>query len=143
MSFVKIWIHAVWGTKNRGKILTKEIRKELFEHIKENAKKKKLYIDTINGHLDHVHCLFALNSDITISKTMQLIKGEASFWANQNKIIKPKLDWADEYFAVSVSESQVDKVRNYIKNQEEHHKKVTFANEYNSFIKKYGFPSQG
>src|SRR5690348_6579052 len=91
------------------------------------CQKEDIYIDFINGHLDHVHCPLTLNTDMTISKALQLIKGEASFWANQNKIIKPKLDWADEYFAVSISESQVDIVRNYIKNQEEHHKKVTFA----------------
>jgi len=143
MSFVKIWVHTVWGTKNREKILLREIRKELFQHMRQNAVDKKLYIDFINGYTDHVHCLLALNADISVSKTIQLIKGESSFWANQNKIIKPKLEWANEYFAVSVSESIVDKVRTYIKNQEEHHKTVTFQEEYDEFIKKYGFPSQG
>ena len=70
---------------------------------------------------------------------MQLIKGEASHWANKNNIFKHKLNWADEYFAVSVSESMVDIVRNYIKNQEEHHKKKTFAEECEEFMTKYGF----
>ena len=77
MSFVKIWIHSVWGTKNRQAILTQEIRRDLFQHIKENAKKKEICIDTINGHLEHVHCLFALNADMSISKTIQqlLVQG--------------------------------------------------------------------
>ena len=63
------------------------------------------------------------------------MKGEASHWANKQKIIKPKLEWADEYFAAPVSESQLPKVREYIRNQDEHHRKVTFNQEFNNFIK--------
>lgn len=70
---------------------------------------------------------------------MQLIKGESSFWFNKNSISQNKLNWQKEYFAVSVSESQVDAVKNYITNQEEHHKKKTWNEEYNEFITKYGF----
>jgi REP element-mobilizing transposase RayT len=143
MSFVKIWIHSVWGTKNHDKILTKDIRKQLFQHIKDNARKKGMYVDTINGYLEHVHCFLALNADMSISKELQLIKGESAYWANQNKIVKPKLEWADEYFAVSVSETAIDKVREYIKNQEEHHAKLSFSDEFKKFIEKYGFGSQG
>lgn len=143
MSFVKIWIHAVWGTKNREPLLIKEIRKGLFQHIKENAKTKEIYIDFINGYSDHVHCLFALNADMTISKAIQLIKGESAFWANKNKLTKNKLEWSDEYFAVSVSESMIDKVRDYISNQEEHHQKKTFQQEYDEFILKYKFDGHG
>jgi putative transposase len=139
MSYVKIWVHAVWGTKNREPILIKEIRKDLFQHIRENAKNKEIYIDFINGYVDHIHCLLALNADMSIAKAIQLIKGEAAFWANKNKLMKTRLEWADEYFAVSVSESMVDKVRNYIRNQEAHHKKSTFRQEYDEFVKKYKF----
>lgn len=74
---------------------------------------------------------------------MQLIKGESSFWINKNKFTEPKFEWADEYFAVSVSESIVDKVRKYIDGQEEHHKKLTFAQEYYEFIKTYNFSNGG
>jgi len=139
MSYVKIWVHVVWGTKNRERVLQKEIRKVLFHHIRENAKKKNIYIDFINGYLDHIHCLIALNAEMTIAKAVQLIKGEAAYWANKNNLLKTKLDWANEYFAVSVSESMIDKVRDYIKNQEEHHKKITFQQEYEEFIRKYNF----
>jgi len=143
MSFVKIWLHVVWGTKNRSPVLSESIRKELFQHIKDNAMQKQLYIDCINGHVDHVHCLIGLNADMSIAKTVQLLKGEAAFWLNKSKLIKPKFEWADEYFAVSVSESQINKVRGYIQNQEEHHKKTTFTQEYESFIKTYQFKSHG
>ena len=139
MSYVKILVHAVWGTKNRESILLKDKRDQLFSHIQYNAKAKNIFIDTIGGHIDHVHCLISLSADQNISKVMQLIKGEASFWANKENIFQHKLYWAEDYFAASVSESAIDKVRFYINNQEEHHKKITFTQEYEQFIKSYGF----
>jgi len=87
--------------------------------------------------------LLALNADMSIAKAMQLIKGEATHWANSGKLTRYKLEWADEYFAVSVSESMIDKVRDYIRNQEEHHKRTTFQSEYEEFVKKYGFEYHG
>lgn len=70
---------------------------------------------------------------------MQLIKGESSFWINKQGLTHQKFEWQDEYFAVSVSESALDKVREYIKNQEEHHKQKSFQEEYDEFIAKYNF----
>jgi putative transposase len=143
MPFVKVMIHAVWGTKNREPFLASEIRRVVIEHIKENAKEKKIYIDTINGYEEHLHCLFGLNADMSLSKALQLIKGESAYWINKNGLIKSKFEWADEYFAASVSESALDKVRAYIDNQEQHHRKVTFTHEYQQFIDTYKFESQG
>ena len=139
MSYVKIWIHAVWGTKNRQPILLKEKWNELFAHIKDNAKQKEIYIDTINGYVDHVHCLIALNAEMSISKVMQLIKGEASFWVNKQQLFSAKLEWADEYYAASVDESGIENVRRYINNQEAHHNKISFVEEYNDFLKQMGY----
>lgn len=70
---------------------------------------------------------------------MQLIKGESSFWINKQGLTQDKFEWQDDYFAVSVSESVIDKVREYIKNQEIHHSKKTFQQEYDEFIEKFGF----
>jgi putative transposase len=139
MSYIKIMVHCVWGTKNREAILTPEKRVQIFGHIRENAKKKEIYIDTIGGYLEHVHCLISLGGDQSISKVMQLIKGEASYWANQNKLFRYNFEWAEDFFAASVSESALKKVRNYILNQEEHHRKMTFTQEYEKFIDRYGF----
>jgi len=116
MSYVRVWIHTVWGTKNREPYLTKEIRAAVINHIRENVKKKEIYIDRINGHNDHLHCLFGLNADMAISKALQLIKGESAHWINKEKVVPTKFEWADEYYAVSVSESMLDKVRDYIDN---------------------------
>ena len=139
MSYVKVMIHSVWGTKNHVPILGKDVLQKLIQHIKENAKEKQIFIDTINGVEDHIHCLFGLNADMSIAKTMQLIKGESAFWMNKQKLLKTKFEWADEYFAVSVSESIVPRVRAYINNQAEHHKKKTWTTEYEEFIKSYKF----
>ena len=111
----------------------------MWNHIRENAKEKGIHIDFINGHAEHCHCLISLGVDQTIQKVMQLIKGESSFWMNKQKLILDKFEWQDEYFAVSVSESILDKVRNYIKNQEQHHSKKSFDEEYDEFTIKYGF----
>ena len=139
MAFVKIWIHAVWGTKNREPVLEKGILESVCDHIKENGKLKGIFIECVNGYSDHLHCLMLLNADTSISKQMQLIKGESSFWINKNKIIKGHFEWADEYFASSVSEDKLDIARAYILNQQQHHKKVTFKDEYEKFLKHFGF----
>jgi putative transposase len=137
MSFVKIWAHAVWGTKNRSPLLTSSIHDRVCGHIKENAASKDIYIDSINGHLDHLHCLMLLNVGLSISKQMQLIKGESSNWVNRNKLIRRHFEWADEYYAASVSESNLDHVRLYIQHQQEHHKKHTFQDECAMFLKQF------
>lgn len=133
----------MWGTKNHEPVLIKEVRKELFTHIRDNARKMGIYLDMINGHLEHVHCLLALNADMTMAKVIQLLKGESAFWANKKKLIRPKLEWAIEYYSFSVSESMVPKVREYIKNQDGHHAKVTFKNETETFMDKYKLESHG
>ncbi|HHT22925.1 MAG TPA: IS200/IS605 family transposase [Bacteroidales bacterium] len=140
MPFIKVHIHLVWTTYNRLPLLhTPELRVKVWKHIKENADKKGIYIDVVNGHAEHCHCLVSLSSDQTIEKVVQLIKGESSYWINQNNLINDKFGWQDEYFAVSVSESMLETVRNYIINQENHHKKKTFTQEYDEFIQKYNF----
>ncbi|HXC06755.1 MAG TPA: IS200/IS605 family transposase [Bacteroidia bacterium] len=139
MPHVRIWLHAVWRTKNSYPFLTKEVKPIILEHILANAKEKGIYTNVINGHLDHLHGLFGLNAEMNVSKLMQLIKGESAFWINKQKIFKMKFEWADEYFVSSVSESRVYTVRNYIKNQEQHHTKMSFDQEYKRFFEAHGF----
>ncbi len=139
MPFVKVWLHFVWSTKERFPYLTDEIRLKVFEHIRQNAKEKGIHIDFINGWLEHVHCLISLGTDQTLEKIMQLIKGESSFWINKNKLTKARFAWQDEYFVVSVNEATLPNVRKYIANQEEHHKKVSFDEEFEGFLNRAGF----
>jgi REP element-mobilizing transposase RayT len=138
MSHVKILTHTVWGTKSREPVLLPTIRTAFFHHILENAKEKNIFIDTIGGYNDHIHCLISLGTDQTIGKVVQLIKGESSHWANESKMFKNKFEWGEDYFAASVSVSSVEKVRQYIKNQEDHHRTVSFAEEYQRFVESCG-----
>ena len=140
MAQVRIWIHAVWGTKSRTPFMqNKNKRITLFKHIKSNAKEKKIYLDFINGEADHVHCLISLACDQNIAQVMKLLKGESSHYANKEKLFDAEFDWADDYYAASVSQSHVEIVRNYIKNQEEHHRNKSFTEECEEFMVKYGF----
>ena len=138
MSFLKIHIHFVWSTKNRIPYLdTLDLRLNVWKHIKENGKEKGIFIDQVNGYSDHCHCLISLRSNQTIQNIAQLVKGESSHWINENNLCPDKFQWQDEYFAVSVSESMLERVRNYIKNQEQHHKKCTFEEEVQQIKMKY------
>jgi len=144
MPYIRVWVHFVWATKDRQPVLIDPFRKQLFSHIEENARKKNIFLDRVNGYHDHLHCLVSLGSSDTIEKIIQLIKGESSFWFNNKSGFKtPRLEWQDEYFAVSVSESSLIAVRNYIDNQEIHHQKKSFAEEYDEFISKFGFSKFG
>jgi REP element-mobilizing transposase RayT len=140
MPFVNVYIHFVWSTKNWVPHLdTPELRKIVWHHIRENAKTKNIHIDFVNGHKNHCHCLVSLGTDQTIQKVMQLIKGESSYWINKQGLTRQKFEWQDEYYGVSVSASSFDRVRNYIKNQEEHHRIKTSEEEFEEFIKKNNF----
>ena len=142
MSWVRVWIHAVFTTKNRAPLIHRDFRRDLFLHIKANAKEKSINLIEINGHFDHAHCLFSLNKELSLSKTLQLIKGESSYWVNKNKLSKEKFLWQDDYWAVGVSESHLQAVKKYIQGQEQHHKKENFEEEIDVFMKKYGWTWQ-
>ena len=139
MAYSRIWIHVVWGTKSRYPYLTDSVRPQIFNHIRNNAKEKGIFVKEINGYKEHIHCLIALSTDQTVSKIIQLLKEESSFWINQNNLVTGKFSWADEYFAVSVSESQVERVKHYIQIQPEHHQKKSWNDEVREFLQSYRF----
>ena len=143
MPYVQNYLHCVWGTKRRIPFFTTSNRLQTIEHIRSNAKKKKIFIDHVNAHREHMHCLLSLNADQTLTNTIQLLKGEFSHWINN--VFQPgcNFKWADEYFAVSVSPSQLDKVREYIRNQERHHTHKSWEEECNEFMLAYGRFGQG
>ena len=139
MSYVKIWLHCVLSTKNRECIITNSLRPVLLSHFMEYAKSKTIVLDSINAYKDHVHCLINLKKEQNIAKIMQLLKGESSFWINKMQLTNYHFAWQDDYFAASVSHAQVYKVRDYINNQDEHHKKMIWEEELNLFLEKYRF----
>jgi REP element-mobilizing transposase RayT len=140
MSWVRVYIHIVFSTKNREPFLNSpDLRKKVFQHIKKNAAEKNIWLDCVNGYQEHAHCLISIGKEQSISKVAQLIKGESSFWINQNKLIPGKFIWQDDYWAVGISESHIEPVRKYIHSQEEHHSKKTFKEEVDGFMEKYGW----
>ncbi len=139
MSYTKIWLHCVWSTKNRDNTISNSFRPVLLSHFREQAKEKGIFLDYINAHKDHVHALINLGRKQTIAEVMQQLKGESSHWINKMNTMPNKFNWQDDYFAVSVSHSHVERVRKYIKNQDEHHKKLTWDEEVDLFLKKYNF----
>ena len=115
-------------------MLTNATRSLVAAHIRENAHQKGIFIDRLNGHADHLHCLFALNPDMSVSKALQLMKGESAHWLNSENILPSRFEWANEYYAVSVGRSEVDRVRRYIDNQEAQHRKNTFTQEIEALV---------
>lgn len=122
MPLVKVWIHFVWSTKNRFPYLTDNIRTQVFDHIYTNARSKGILLDTIGGYVDHMHTLVLLRNNQTISRTVQLMKGESSFWVNKNKLTEETFEWQNDYYVESVDEARLNTLRKYITNQEDHHR---------------------
>lgn len=139
MPYVRVWVHLNWSTKNKERIIDPTLREQLLLHILENAKSKDIYVDTVNCVEDHIHVLVSLGASQSLSKVVQLIKGESSHWVNLNGMFRGIFEWQDDYFGVSVGDSAVAKVREYIRDQENHHRRKTYEEEYREFIKEYRF----
>lgn len=137
MSSIKVLVHYVWTTKNRIPYLKDPIRDSIIAHICMNARQKGIYIDHINGSLEHLHALVALGSQQTIAEIMQKVKGESSFWINKNRMTPLKFEWQDDYYAVSIGMSQLDTLRKYIRNQVSHHAKVSLEGEITKLVEEY------
>jgi len=140
MSYTRVCIHYVWATHSQKPILVDPYRQLLFDHIRQNALRKGILLDRINGHTEHVHCLVWLQPAQSVAEAAQLLKGESTYWFNHFSGIRGcKLQWQEGYFAVSVSLSALDAVRAYIDNQEKHHEKKTYAKEYDELMRQYLF----
>jgi len=138
-SYVKIWIHSIWSTKNRQSLIHQEVEDIIYGYMRGQ------YIDTgckvriINGMPDHVHSLFLLNPNKSIAEVINQVKGCTSHSINQNEIIPEKFSWQTGYAAFSVSESAVDRVEQYIINQKHRHSERSFEEEYERLLTLYGF----
>ena len=141
-SFNKIWIHAIWATKERLPLLHQNSEQKVYSFIAEQLRELGCPVRIINGMPDHIHCLFLLNPQKSVADVIKQIKGSSSHYINENNIIPDKFSWQTGYAAYSVSESVVEKVFKYIKNQKEHHQKKTYQQEYEEFLKLYGLETK-
>ncbi len=141
-SFTKVWIHAIWATKNRKELIDSSIEKKVHNYIHDELIELSCPVRIINGMPDHVHVLFLLNPQKSISDVIRQAKGGSSHCINGESLIPEKFAWQKGYAAFAVSESQLDAVYNYIKNQKQHHLKKNGQQEFDEFVKLHGFENK-
>jgi len=136
-TYTQINIHAVFAVKGRQNLLVDKFRNDLFRYIQGILKNQEQFALAVNGYKDHVHIFFELNPKYAISDIMRDVKASSSKWINDNKFVVGKFAWQEGYGGFSYSRSQRDNVINYIVNQENHHKKNTFKDEYLELLRKF------
>ena len=140
MSFVNLVFHLVWSTKNREKLLHKSFREELYEYIGGMAKKRKSVLLAAGGIEDHIHLLIGAHQSTSISDFVRDIKSNSSIWIKENQSALKGFGWQTKYGAFSVSQSNVNEVKLYISKQEEHHKQMSYQDEFILLLEKHGIP---
>jgi REP element-mobilizing transposase RayT len=136
-TFSQVYIQVVFAVKGRENLISNEWREELHKYISGiiTAKGQKAII--VNGVSDHIHCFIGLKPSIAISDLVRDIKNNSTNFINDRKFIKGKFRWQEGFGSFSYSQSQIKDVYNYILNQEEHHRKKTFKDEYIEFLNDY------
>ena len=137
-SYSRLWTHLIWETLSREPMLNKRAAAKASRFLNTYALKKGIYMKINYVNADHTHALIDLPTNICIEDVIKLLKGSSSHWINQNRIIKGKFFWGRGYGAFSVSHSDVERVARYIADQERHHRRQTFAEEYALFVERYG-----
>ena len=136
-SLVKQYSHIVFSTKHRQPLIKEPIARELYKYIGGICNNMECYPVKIGGYIDHIHILCMLSKKVTIMKLLEEIKSHSSKWIKTKGVHLKNFYWQGGYGAFSVSPSAVTEVMRYIENQNEHHHKVTFQEEYRAFLKEY------
>ena len=136
-TYSKIYIQLVIAVKGRQNLLSKSWREDVFMYIAGIIKNKGQKPIIVNGVGDHIHILVGLKPSMSISDLARDIKNNSTRFINEKKLVVGKFAWQEGYGAFSYAESQVDAVYRYIENQEEHHRKLGFKEEYKQFLQEY------
>ena len=139
-TFTQIYIHVVFSVKQRASLIQQQWREELHKYIAGIIQNKDHKLLAINTTPDHIHIFIGMKPDTSLSELVRDLKANSSKWINEKKFLKTKFQWQEGYGAFSSSHSQLDEVIHYIQEQQEHHKKRTFKEEYVSLLKKYDVP---
>ena len=134
-TYTQIHIHAVFAVQNRLSLIQKQWQDELYKYITGIISHNGHKLLQIGGMPDHVHVLFGMRPIQSLSNLMQDIKGSSSLWINKKQLVRGKFSWQEGYGAFSYGKSQIDKVVKYIQQQEMHHKKRNFEEEYLELLK--------
>lgn len=137
-SLVKNYLHIVFSTKYRQHLIHEPVAAELYSYIGGICKNLECYPVKVGGYTDHVHILCLLSKKIALMKLLEVVKSHSSLWIKAKDSSLTNFYWQDGYGAFSVSPSQVERVKVYIENQAEHHRKKSFQEEYRGFLKEYG-----
>ena len=136
-SLVRNYIHITFSTKNRRPFIDKNIREELFSYLSGICKNNECTPIIVGGYKDHVHILCLLSQKIALMKLVEYLKSHSSKWMKTKGEQYQNFYWQKGYGAFSVNPTQVEIVKNYIKNQEQHHQKKSFEDEYRTVLKKH------
>ena len=136
-SYNKVWLHLIWGTHGHQKIIPKPVQPQIAQKLFEIAQEKQFYLRSCHVHSNHVHTLIDLPTNLSIEQVSKLLKGISSHWINSENILNHKFHWGKGYGVFSISESIVNKVIKYIKNQDEHHRVKSFREEVKEFLVAY------
>ena len=136
-TFTQIYLHIVFAIQDRISFIKPEWKDELYKYITGITQNNGHKLIAINGTTNHLHIAVGYKPHQLIPDLMQDIKGDSSKWINAKKFVKGKFSWQAGYGAFSFSHSQIDMVVKYINNQEQHHKKKSFREEYIELLKKY------
>ncbi len=136
-TYTSLNYHIVFSTKNREPWLKEDIRERLWPYLGGIARENGMKALEIGGVADHIHLLLSTPASMALSKAVQLIKGGSSHWMKETFPNLMGFAWQDGYGAFTVSQSQLDAVREYIRNQEEHHRTRSFAEEYRAFLERH------
>ncbi|MDQ7816255.1 MAG: IS200/IS605 family transposase [Melioribacteraceae bacterium] len=136
-TYSQLYIHVVIVVKGRESLITTHIRDDLYKYISGIISNKNQKLLAIGGMPDHLHIFISMNPDMKLSDLVRDIKANSSKWINENRFVKGKFNWQEGYGAFSYAKSQRDKVIKYIMNQERHHHKKSFREEYIDMLKKY------
>ena len=136
-TYTQLNVQAVFSVKGRGNFLTTHFRDRLFEYISGILKGIGQYPLAVNGYSDHVHVFFELNPATSIADVMEKVKANSSKWINDNHFVPGKFEWQRGYGAFTYSKSQRENVIHYILNQEKHHHRESFRDEYLELLQKF------
>jgi putative transposase len=139
-AFTSSLYHCVWSTKGRQPVLTPEIQARLWPYLGGIARANKTAALAVGGAADHVHILLSLSTTLTISRAIQLLKGNSSKWLHEEFEELRLFNWPEGYGAFTIGMSGLGDTKNYTATQSEHHRKKTFQEEFRSFLDKHGLP---
>ena len=136
-TYTQIHIQAIFAVQNRQCLIQKEWKDELYKYITGIIQNYDHKLLQINGMSDHIHIFFGMRPKQSLSDLMKIVKGESSEWINNKKFLPDHFSWQAGFGGFSYAKSQVPEVIRYIQNQEDHHKKKTFIEEYFDFLKAF------